>query len=144
MESGSILFNTKNSFNVFGNSSFLDKAIMKRLINKEINKKIKAIIESEDKDLMIRLALHTLSKFDFRDFTDSLTHFFDETVLNYMDNDKDEIREAAVKTCSNLTVSRDGNRIGSLIEKILKKLLKKFLMVATADKNHNIRCNMLK
>ena len=65
-------------------------------------------------------------------------------MLNYLDNPDEAIREAAVKTCSNLTISQQGNRIGSVLEKILKKLLKKFLIVATTDPSHSIRCNMLK
>ena len=144
LESGSIVFNSELNSQNFGDSSFLEKETMKRLINKDLNKKIRSIIESENKDLMVQLALTTLSSFDFRDFNESLTHFFDEIVLTYLNNGNDEVREAAVKTCSSLTVTNDRTRIGSLLEKILKKLLKKFLMVATADKNHSIRCNMLR
>ena len=120
------------------------KKLWNKLIGKEVDAKIKSIIQSKSKDLMIKLALETLSSFDFSDFAESLTHFFDEWVINYLDNSNDEIREAAVKTCSNLTISRDGNRIGSVLEKILKKLLKRFLIVATTDPNHSIRWNMLK
>lgn len=139
LESGSIIFNSELVPQNFGDSSFLEKETMKRLINKELNKKIRNILLTQNKELMITLALTTLSSFDFRDFTESLTHFFDEIVLGYLNNEKDEVREAAVKTCSSLTVTNERNRIGSLLEKILKKLLKKFLMVATADKNHSIR-----
>ena len=144
MESGSLLLNTSEAKYTLGEINSMEKETMRKLMNREVDSKIKSIIESENKDLMIKLALATLSNFDFSDFAESLTHFFDEVVLNYLDNSNDEIREAAVKTCSNLTISRDGNRIGSVLEKILKKLLKRFLIVATTDPNHSIRCNMLK
>jgi hypothetical protein len=144
IESGSIFINSETAKQTLGELNSMEKETMKRLMNREVDSKIKTIIQSESKDLMIKLALATLSSFDFRDFAESLTHFFDEVVLNYLDNSNDEIREAAVKTCSNLTISRDGNRIGSVLEKILKKLLKRFLIVATTDPNHSIRCNMLK
>jgi serine/threonine-protein kinase mTOR len=137
-------FNTSEVKQTLGELNFMEKETMKKLMNREVDGKIKAIIQSENKNLMIQLALETLSSFDFSDFAESLTHFFDEVVLNYLDNSNDDIREAAVKTCSNLTVARDGNRIGSVLEKILKKLLKRFLIVATTDPNHSIRCNMLK
>jgi len=144
LESGSMLLNTVEAKQTLGDLNSKEKETMKRLMNREVDGKIKSIIQSENKNLMIKLALATLSSFDFSDFAESLTHFFDEVVLNYLDNSNDDIREAAVKTCSNLTVSKDGNRIGSVLEKILKKLLKRFLIVATTDPNHSIRCNMLK
>ena len=139
IESGSLLLNTADAKFTLGDLNSVEKDIIKKLMNREVDSKIKSIIQSDNKDLMIRLALATLSSFDFSDFAESLTHFFDEVVLNYLDNSNDEIREAAVKTCSNLTISRDGNRIGSVLEKILKKLLKRFLIVATTDPNHSIR-----
>jgi len=108
LDTGSILFNTIDVAHSFSESGLLEKETMKRLISKDLNKKIISIIESQNKELMIKLALTTLSNFDFRDFSEPLTHFFDEIVLNYLDNENDEIREAAVKTCSNLTISRDG------------------------------------
>jgi 4-hydroxy-3-methylbut-2-enyl diphosphate reductase IspH len=103
-----------------GELNLTEKDTMRRLMNKEVDSKIKTIIQSSNKEKMTILALTTLSSFDFSEFADSLTHFFDECVLNFLDNPDDQIRDAAVNTCSGLQISNDGNRIGSVVEKILK------------------------
>jgi hypothetical protein len=120
LESGSILLTSSEAKSTLGELSSMEKDTMRKLINKDADSKIKSIIQTENKDKLIILALATLSNFDFSEFAESLTHFFDECVLNYLDNPNDTIREAAVKTCSNLTISQHGNRIGSVLEKILK------------------------
>jgi hypothetical protein len=51
----------------------------------KISKKYSKFKKHGDKQIV--LALDTLAKFDFTDFMDSLIHFFDEYVINLLDNE---------------------------------------------------------
>lgn len=63
-----------------------------------------------------------------------MIHFFDETVINFLDNDNPNVREAAVKTCCTINIiSNQKLDLGILIVNMLKKMIKKFLVVATTD-----------
>lgn len=93
---------------------------------------------------MVVLALSTLATFDFLEFSESVIHFFDETVINYLDDDNSSVRAAAVKTCCTLSISAQPNSLGTVIESMVRRLIKKFLIVATTDSDHMIRSVMLK
>ena len=127
------------------NIDLIEREVVKKLLHhksdflKDIQK------NPEIRDKMIVIALDTLGKFDFSEFQESLIHFFDETVINYLDNENPNVREAAVKTCCTINIlSNQKIDLGILVVNMLKKMIKKFLVVATTDPELRIRVTMLK
>jgi hypothetical protein len=45
----------------------------------------------ETRDKLIEFALDTLAIFDFNEFKESLIHFFDVTVINFLDNENSAV-----------------------------------------------------
>ena len=78
LESGSILLFPNEAKSTLKELDSMNKETMRKLMNKDVDKKVKEIVQSESREMMIILALATLSNFDFSDFAESLTHFFDE------------------------------------------------------------------
>ena len=94
---------------------------------------------------MVTLALRTLAAFDFLEFSESITHFIEDSVISYLDDENPQVRKEAVKTCCSLSFSPQGNaRLGAVLEKMVSKLLQKFFIVATTDNDYRIRSTMLK
>jgi hypothetical protein len=54
----------------------------------------------------VTLALKTLATYDFSHFSDSVTHFIENSVLNYLDDENPQVRKEAVKTCCSLSFSQ--------------------------------------
>lgn len=72
-----------------------------------------AIAEKSEKDsqaqtqktTLVTLALKTLASYDFTEFSDSVTQFIENSVLNYLDDENPTVRKDAVKTCCSLSFS---------------------------------------
>ena len=55
------------------------------------------------------LALKTLANYDFTEFSDSVTQFIENSVLNYLDDENPTVRKDAVKTCCSLSFSQSNS-----------------------------------
>ena len=58
------------------------------------------------KTQLVTLALKTLATYDFTEFSDSVTQFIENSVLNYLDDENPTVRKDAVKTCCSLSFSQ--------------------------------------
>ncbi len=95
------------------------------------------------------MALKTLASYDFTEFSDSVTQFIENSVLNYLDDENPTVRKDAVKTCCSLSFSQSNSgqsfqRLGAVMIRIVNKLLHKFFVTATTDNDYRIRVTMLK
>jgi hypothetical protein len=66
----------------------IDTAVLKKLMNKKTDATlISAATNPEQKTQVVTLALKTLSQYDFLEFSDSITHFVEESVVHYLDDE---------------------------------------------------------
>lgn len=105
---------------------------------------------------LVTLALKTLASYDFTEFSDSVTQFIENSVLNFLDDENPTVRKDAVKTCCSLSFSQNApaqgaqngpqtyQRLGAVMIRIVNKLLHKFFVTATTDNDYRIRVTMLK
>eukprot|EP00831_Metopus_contortus_P084827 TRINITY_DN9725_c0_g1_i2.p1 TRINITY_DN9725_c0_g1~~TRINITY_DN9725_c0_g1_i2.p1 ORF type:complete len:966 (-),score=161.96 TRINITY_DN9725_c0_g1_i2:100-2997(-) len=130
----------------------LDKATLKKYSQKVIetvmeNLSLVAVKNEAVRNSMIILALRTLSEFDFSEFTECLAQFVQEFVLDFLEDENADIRNAAIKTSCALYIPLSSSNVRSSIARNIERvndLIERFLIVSITDSDFKIRVKMLK
>jgi hypothetical protein len=80
----------------------IDKASSERFL------KIASESSPEQQTKLQTLRLKTLASFDLNQFSDSITYFIENSVLDYLDAENPQVRKEAVKTCCSLSFTSAG------------------------------------